>query len=96
MGEDNNKLKFDKNKLSIKSSNNVVIKSSITIVGSNTTLPVEIIADFSNIPNYLHYEYYQALIYQYNKDIDIYNNVYKEPTKCNGVKPWYKRLFNLK
>jgi hypothetical protein len=95
MGEDNRELKLDNNnKLSIKSTNNVVIKSSITIVGSNITLPVEIIADFSNIPNYLHYEYYQALIYQYNEDIKIYNNVDKESTKCNGVKPWYKRLFN--
>jgi hypothetical protein len=91
-----NELKLDNNKLSIKSTNNMVIKSSIILVGSNTILPVEIIADFSNIPNYLHFEYYQALIYQYNKDIDIYNNVYKEPTKCDDIKPWYKRLFNLK
>jgi hypothetical protein len=95
MGKDNNELKLDNNnKLSIKSSTNVIIESSITIVGTNTRVPVKIIADFSNIPNYLHYEYYQALIYQYHKDIKIYNNVYKEPTKCNGVKPWYKRLFN--
>ena len=94
MGEDNRELKFDNNKLSIESTNNVVIKSSITIVCSNTTLPVKIIADFSNIPNHLHFEYYQALIHQYHKDIEVYNNVYKEPTKCNDVKPWYKRLFN--
>jgi hypothetical protein len=95
MGEDNNELKLDNNnKLSIESNTNVILESSITIVGSNTTLPVEIIADFSNIPNYLHYEYYQALIYQYNKDIKIYNNVDEESTKCNDIKPWYKRLFN--
>jgi hypothetical protein len=95
MDEDNNKLKLDNNnKLSIKSSNNVVIKSSIRIVGSNTTLPVEIIADFSNIPNYLHYEYYQALIYQYNKDIKVYNNMGEENIKRDDVEPWYKRLFN--
>ena len=95
MGEDNNELKLDNNnKLSIKSTNNVVIKSSITIVGSNTTLPVEIIADFSNIPNYLHYEYYQALIYQYNEDIKIYNNVDEENIKHDDIKPWYKRLVN--
>jgi hypothetical protein len=94
MGEDNNKLKFDKNKLSIKSSNNVVITSNITIVGSNTTLPVEIIADFSNIPNHLHFEYYQALIHQYHKDIEIYNNMGEENIKRDDVEPWYKRLFN--
>jgi len=89
-----NELKLDNNKLSIKSTNNMVIKSSIILVGSNTILPVEIIADFSNIPNYLHFEYYQALIHQYHKDIEVYNNMGEENIKRDDVEPWYKRLFN--
>jgi len=95
MGEDNRELKLDNNnKLSIESNTNVILESSITIVGTNTRVPVKIIGDFSNIPDKLHSVYLESLIYQYHKDIKIYNNVYKEPTKCNGVKPWYKRLFN--
>jgi hypothetical protein len=94
MGEDN-KLKFDKNKLSIESSTNVIIESSITIVGTNTRVPIKIIGDFSNIPDKLHSVYLESLIHQYHKDIVIYNKIDKEPTKCDNIDPWwYKSLFN--
>jgi hypothetical protein len=93
MGKDN-KLKFDNNKLSIESSTNVIIESSITIEGTNTRVPIKIIGDFTNIPDKLHSVYLESLIHQYHKDIIIYNNVDKEPTKHSDIKPWYKRLFN--
>ena len=87
---------MNKNKLSIESSTNVIIESIITIEGTNTRVPIKIIGDFTNIPDKLHSVYLESLIHQYSKDIEIYNNVDKEPTKCDGIKPWYKRLFNLK
>ena len=86
---------MNNNKLSIESSNNnVEIESSMTIEGTNTRVPVKIIGDFTNIPDKLHSVYLESLIYQYHKDIKIYNSVDKESIKCDNPKPWYKRLFN--
>jgi hypothetical protein len=72
----------------------VIISSTIELIGTNTELPVEIVADFSKVPTSLHSEYYQTLAYQYNKDLKVYSNINKETVKSNIVKPWYKRLFN--
>lgn len=72
----------------------VTIESSIELINTNTTLPVQITADFSNIPAELQHQYYQALAHQYHKDIKVYSNIHPDETlKCNIVKPWYKRLF---
>jgi hypothetical protein len=52
----------------------LIVKTSITIVGSNTELPINIVADFSNIPNHLHQIYFQSLMSQYNISVNVYDN----------------------
>jgi len=85
----------DNNNLISRTSNRVMIKSTIEIVGTNTELPVTIMADFNNVPEELHYQYYQTLAHQYHKDLKVYNNIHPDETvKSNIVKPWYKRLFS--
>jgi hypothetical protein len=52
----------------------VSIKNSISIVGSDTELPVEILADFTNIPQHLHGIYLSALDSKYNSDVRVWKN----------------------
>lgn len=47
----------------------VKIKNSISIIGSDTSLPIEITADFTNIPSHLHEIYLSTLEYNYNHNI---------------------------
>ena len=42
-------------------SSKVTMHSSITAVGSGTELPIEITADFENIPPHLHVHYIDAM-----------------------------------
>jgi hypothetical protein len=53
----------------------VSIKNSISIAGSDTELPVEIVADFTNIPQHLHGIYLSALDSKYNSDLRIWENI---------------------
>lgn len=53
----------------------VKLKNSISIVGSNTELPIEIVADFTNIPQHLHGTYLSALDSKYNADVRICGKV---------------------
>ena len=53
--------------LIIKGSSKATIKSSITIMGTGTELPIEITADFKNIPPHLHQLYIQSMISSYVK-----------------------------
>lgn len=55
----------DNSSLTMKVSGKVTIKKSITIIGTDTELPVTIEADFNNIPHNLHEAYLQSLINQY-------------------------------
>jgi hypothetical protein len=53
--------------LIMKDSSKATIKSSITIMG--TELPIEITADFENIPPHLHQLYIQSMISSYVKNL---------------------------
>jgi hypothetical protein len=63
----------------MKGSGLVKIKTRIKIYGTGTELPVEITADFNNIPHHLHQSYLQSLTYQYNTSVSVYNNTEEEP-----------------
>jgi hypothetical protein len=63
----------------MKGSGKVTIKSSITIAGSGTSLPIECTADFSNIPTHLHQIYFDAFRYQYGSGSNVYSNLDEEP-----------------
>ena len=52
----------------MKDSGKATIKSSITIMGTGTELPIEITADFKNIPPHLHQLYVQSMISSYVKN----------------------------
>jgi len=71
------------NTFTIKGSNEVTINNSIEILGTNTELPVKVIADFSNVPTHLHDIYLKSFQYQYDKDVRVWSNT-SEPIK---VKP---------
>jgi hypothetical protein len=58
----------------MKGSGKVTIKSSITIAGSATHLPIECTADFSNIPTHLHQVYFDSFRYQYSSQVSLHNN----------------------
>jgi hypothetical protein len=58
----------------MKGSGKVTIKSSIKIAGSETSLPIECTADFSDIPTHLHQIYFDAFRYQYNSQVNVHNN----------------------
>jgi hypothetical protein len=62
------------NKLTINIKPIVKIKNTISIVGSDNELPVEITADFTNISTHLHGIYLSALESQYLGDIRIWAN----------------------
>ena len=47
--------------MKIKRSSKVIMHTSITAVGSGTELPIEITADFENIPPHLHEHYIGAM-----------------------------------
>lgn len=72
-------INTDSSHLTMKGSGKVTIKSSITIAGSGTTLPIECTADFSNIPVNLHQIYFDAFRYQYGSGANVYSNLDEEP-----------------
>jgi len=67
-------INTDSSHLTMKGSGKVTIKSSITIAGSGTHLPIECTADFSNIPTNLHQIYFDAFKYQYAGQVNVHNN----------------------
>lgn len=72
-------INTDSSHLTMKGSGKVTIKSSITIAGSGTSLPIECTADFSNIPVNLHQIYFDAFRYQYGSGSNVYSNLDEEP-----------------
>jgi hypothetical protein len=58
--------------LTMQSSSITTIKTQMTIVGTNTELPIECHADFSKIPPHLQESYLNAFLYSFNKGFDIY------------------------
>jgi hypothetical protein len=73
------KITDDSTKLTVSGNGKLAIKTNITIVGTDTELPIDIVADFSNIPEHLHQIYYESMVYKYSNSVSIYNNV--EPIK---------------
>lgn len=72
-------INTDSSHLTMKGSGKVTIKSSITIAGSGTSLPIECTADFSNIPVNLHQIYFDAFRCQYGSGSNVYSNLDEEP-----------------
>jgi len=63
----------------------VSIKNSIGIAGSDTELPVEILADFTNIPQHLHGIYLSALDIKYNSDVRVWENTEPKETEPKTI-----------
>jgi 23S rRNA G2445 N2-methylase RlmL len=59
-------------------STKVTIKASQPIVGTGTTLPIEITADFKDVPPHLHQLYMQSMWASYGS-VNVYDNTNEEP-----------------
>jgi hypothetical protein len=82
------------NTLTIKGSNEVTINNSIEILGTNTELPVKVIADFTNVPTHLHGIYLKSFQYQYDKDLRVWSNT-TEPTKVKPKKSLLDKILSI-
>lgn len=71
----------DDGSLTMKGSGLVQINTKIEMVGTNTELPIKIVADFSKVPHNLHHLYYNSLIHQYNTGVNVYNNTDEDEPK---------------
>jgi hypothetical protein len=69
--------------LSIQTSSMAKIKTQMTIVGSNTELPIECFADFSKIPPHLQESYTRAFLYAFNKGFDIHASIPQKDPKMS-------------
>jgi hypothetical protein len=70
------------------------------IIGSKTELPIEIVADFKNIPESYHEIYFDMFKYEYMGDIVIHNNVnpkseVKEIKKSNKLVEFLTKKIGL-
>lgn len=61
------------NSITMKGSSKATIKTSITLMGTGTELPIEITADFKNIPPHLHQLYIQSMMSSYGR-VNVHNN----------------------
>ena len=52
----------------------VKVTTTISIMGTNIELPIDITADFTNIPPHLHGIYLSTLNDRYNSDINIWDS----------------------
>ena len=68
----------DSSHLTMEGSTKVTIKASQTIMGTNTQLPIEITADFKDVPPHLHQLYMQSMWASYGS-VNVYNNTDEEP-----------------
>ena len=68
------------NLITTKGSGKVTIKKSITIMGTGTELPIEIVGDFKDIPSNLHQTYMESMLSSYGS-VNVYDNTKddKEP-----------------
>ena len=69
------------NKLSVLGTGKITVKSSIEIAGTNTVLPIECTADFSNVPSHLHEIYLNSFRYSFGSRVGIENNSKEQPKK---------------
>lgn len=91
------------NSLSVKGTGKVTINKSIYIAGSNCELPINIVADFSKIPEKYHKLYYDALVSEYyHKTDDIFyinnkkNTKIEEKTNINKILDIMLKTFKFK
>ena len=68
----------DSSHLTMEGSTKVTIKASQTIVGTGTTLPIEIVGEFKDIPPHLHQLYMQSMWASYGS-VNVYDNTNEEP-----------------
>ena len=68
----------DSSHLTMEGSTKVTIKASQTIVGTGTQLPIEITADFKDVPPHLHQLYLQSMWASYGS-VNVYDNTNEEP-----------------
>lgn len=84
--------------LNIKVGTKATIKTSISVVGSNTTLPIEIVGEFKDIPTNLHELYIRAMLGSYG-NVNVYNNtddVKKPITIKEKQREWrLKKIVNI-
>jgi hypothetical protein len=71
-------LNSDSGNLVISSSTRAQINSSISIVGTQTRLPITVIGEFKDIPPHLHQTYMQSMLMSYGS-VDVNSNTYEEP-----------------
>ena len=71
-------IELNSENLSIPSSTKAQINSSISIVGTQTRLPITIIGEFKDIPPHLHQIYMQSMLSSYG-DVNVHNNTDEEP-----------------
>ena len=71
-------LQPDNGRLTIPATTKAIIKTSINIVGTGTTLPIEIVGEFKDIPPHLHQMYMQSMLSSYGS-VNVYNNTDDEP-----------------
>lgn len=91
-------ISLDSGNLTMEGSTKVVIKASQTIVGTGTTLPIEIVGEFKDIPPHLHQFYIQSMLSSYG-NVNVYNNTDedKEPKTIKEKKSEWRinKLINL-
>lgn len=71
-------IELNSGNLSMPSSTKAQINSSISIVGTQTKLPITIIGEFKDIPPHLHQIYMQSMLSSYG-DVNVHNNTDEEP-----------------
>ena len=71
-------LNSDSGNLTMESTTKAQINSSITIVGTQTRLPITIIGEFKDIPPHLHQIYIDSMLASYS-NVDVHNNTGEEP-----------------
>lgn len=71
-------ITLDSGHITMKGSTKATIKSSITIVGTNSVLPIEIVGEFKDIPTHLHQMYIESMLSSYGS-VNVHNNTNEEP-----------------
>ena len=65
----------------------VKIKTNLDLIGTKTTLPIEIVADFTDVPESMRESYLSAFKYQYMGSVKIYSQFNDEkPSPKNQQK----------
>lgn len=84
--------------LTMQGSTKATIKASITLAGTGTVLPIEVVGEFKDIPQHLHRIYMQSMLASYGST-NVYNNMDddKEPMTIKEQKREWRlnKIVNL-